>query len=98
MDCKHINKKQRDKTFLDGSNHIEVYCADCGAWIKWAPQNNPIKDEDKMFLKKHKGITYGEIFEKDLDYLMWIATGDHEMEDLRVKVKEYLKSKGEKFE
>jgi hypothetical protein len=94
MDCKHKNIETKRVTFSNGTEHLQRQCLDCNRKLGYAPKNNPIKDEDKMFLKKHKGITYGEVFEKDLDYLMWIAIGDHKMEDLRVKVREYLKSKG----
>jgi hypothetical protein len=94
MSCKHEKRSFRDKTFANGTKHVEEYCTECGAWVKWVKQNSPITDSSIVYLKKHKGKTYLEVFNTDLDYLKWVASKDFQDEDLRNKVREYLKSKG----
>ena len=55
------------------SVHLGLYCAGCGKWIKWIPQekNDP---EKKMPFGKYKGISLVEILRKDPGYIKWLAS------------------------
>lgn len=51
--------QQRDR-------HVGLYCAPCGRWIKWLPQNRPI---EVMPFGKHKNTPIGDLPD---DYLNWV--------------------------
>lgn len=53
------------------SPHLGLYCRDCGKWIKWVSQNNPIAI---MPFGKYKGT---KIEELPQDYLNWILENIH---------------------
>lgn len=47
------------------NKHLGQYCAKCGAWQKWMPQNNPI---DIMYIGKYRGQKIADIVERDREY------------------------------
>jgi hypothetical protein len=53
--------------YRESGKHIGEYCANCEAWQKWIPQNNPIKI---MPFGKYKGDLISEI--NDYQYLGWL--------------------------
>lgn len=55
MKCCNGNKIEKVKT-----PHIGEYCADCGKWLRWIPQNKPWQ-EFKMPFGKYKDKTLLEI-------------------------------------
>ena len=62
MNCKNCESKEF--TYEQKGQHVGMYCANCGKWQKWMPQNNPIIE---MPFGKYKGQKIAEI--NDLDYL-----------------------------
>lgn len=50
------------------NKHLGQYCAKCGTWQKWWPQNNPIT---VMPFGKYKGQNIDEI--QDQNYLEWLV-------------------------
>jgi uncharacterized protein (DUF3820 family) len=65
MSCKKCNHPVF--VYTKKGNHIGQYCAKCGAWQKWMPQNNPI---DVMPFGKYKGQNINDI--QDKSYLTWL--------------------------
>lgn len=66
MSCKKCNHPVF--VYTRRGTHIGQYCAKCGAWHKWIPQNNPI---DIMPFGKYKGQNIAEI--TDRNYLEWLV-------------------------
>ena len=66
MSCKKCNHPIF--VYSPKGKHIGQYCAKCGQWQKWVPQNNPI---DIMPFGKYKGQNIAEI--TDSEYLKWLV-------------------------
>lgn len=66
MSCKKCNHPIF--VYTQKGPHLGQYCAKCGAWQKWWPQNNPIT---VMPFGKYKGQNIDEI--QDRNYLEWLV-------------------------
>lgn len=64
MECKHIVTHEIEK-----SPYIGLYCADCGKWLKWMPQNRDPSDF-VMPYGKFKGRKFCEMPEW---YIKWLS-------------------------
>jgi len=61
---------EQERTFKNGTKHIEKRCPTCGRGHGYAPKNiNPL--EFIMPFGKHIGLPLGEIAKRDRPYLEW---------------------------
>lgn len=73
--CKFCNSKKialNEKTFSNGTIHLEMKCEDCNKHNGYAPQNIE-PNKFTMPFGKFKGKTFVEIDMEDPDYVRWIA-------------------------
>lgn len=67
MNCKKCNHEIF--VYTPKGKHLGQYCAKCGAWQKWMPQNNPVT---VMPFGKYKRQNIAEI--QDIEYLTWLLS------------------------
>jgi hypothetical protein len=78
--------------YRESGKHIGEYCANCEAWQKWIPQNNPIKI---MPFGKYKGDLISEI--NDYQYLGWLEQSLSATEENRNKFPKVIEALRERL-
>jgi uncharacterized protein (DUF3820 family) len=53
--------------------HLGDFCAGCGKWLRWLPQNSDNWREFVMPFGKYRGFTLANIALDDPEYLTWAA-------------------------
>lgn len=74
---------ETNRTFEDGSQHIEAKCPNCGKFLKWL-RNMEGCDGFKLFFGKYSGYTLKDLLNHDRQYVEWLAK---ECDYANVKVK-----------
>jgi len=96
MQCEHKEINMEEKTFSNGSKHIEKRCKNCNKHLGYEPQHNIFEDSFEMPFGKHKGKTLSYVYRNFPDYLLWVSK---EIKgNFGNKIAEFLKSKKDLYE
>lgn len=98
MNCKNCGslRPREIKTELvrysDRTRQLKASCLLCGGFLRFLPQEI---ENFTMPFGKHKGLSFDEIYKKDLHYLLWMSR-EFLNKNIKKKVTEFLESKKQK--
>lgn len=75
MECNHGKMNETDKTFSNGTKHIELRCSNCNKFFRYKPQEmtrNRVM-EMKFPFGKHEGRFLTEVLTEDFNYVSWFS-------------------------
>lgn len=87
--CKtEVEIKEIERTFNNGTCHIEARCSVCDRFLKFLPYKKP--EEWKFYFGKYDGEKMIDIAKTDREYLEWIVLKSDLPDKIKKKVEQIL--------